>query len=85
MGTAKVLARQIVDLLDVRHGRDVFVPECKGGPTWGGGHRRLDAWAMRRSYTKPCVWGYEIKISRSDFFADEKWPGYLPFCNQFYF
>jgi len=40
---------------------------------------------MRRSWENPCVWGYEIKVSRSDFLADNKWRGYLPLCNEFYF
>jgi hypothetical protein len=29
--------------------------------------------------------GYEIKVSRGDFLQDEKWQGYLPYCNKFYF
>ena len=27
----------------------------------------------------------EIKISAADFQADNKWPEYIPFCDQFYF
>jgi hypothetical protein len=30
------------------------------------------------------TWGYEIKTRRQDWLHDEKWRGYLPFCNAFY-
>ena len=79
------IAHQLLDLLAVKHGKDVFVPECKDGPTWGGEHLRLDAWAMARSWTRPLTWGYEIKITRRDFMQDKKWQSYLGFCSEFYF
>lgn len=80
-------ARQIVDLLRDRHKEDVFVEECKDGPTnvGTGRHMRLDGWAMKKSWSTPNVWGYEVKVSRSDFTRDEKWRGYLPMCNSLYF
>jgi hypothetical protein len=78
-------ADNILNLLRQKHREDVFVPECKGGPTWGTGHSRLDAWAMKKSWAHPLVWGYEIKVSRSDFLGDQKWHSYLPYCNEFYF
>jgi hypothetical protein len=78
-------ARDIVGLLETRHSKDVFVSECKDGPTWTAQHLRLDAWAMRKSWTKPWTYGYEIKVRRSDFLADDKWPGYLELCNYFLF
>jgi len=77
-------AAQIADLLALRHSRDVFVLECKSGATWGGTHFRLDAWAMRRSYARPCTWGYEIKVTRRDFLGDGKIATYLPYCNELY-
>lgn len=40
---------------------------------------------MNRSWAHPVATGYEIKVSRSDFLHDNKWPAYLPLCNQFYF
>jgi hypothetical protein len=84
-----VNARSIVRLLARRHSKDVFIPECKDGPTWGltgdDGHLRLDAWAMKRSWANPATYGYEVKVSRSDFLQDDKWPGYLPLCSDFYF
>lgn len=78
-------AKHILGLLAVRHKDDVFVPECKDGPTQATNHVRMDAWAMARSWAHPNAIGYEIKVSRSDFLGDNKWPAYLPLCNQFYF
>jgi hypothetical protein len=75
----------IIDLLAIKHSEDVFVPECKDGPTHYTGHLRMDAWVMKKSWAKPLVTVYEIKVSRSDFMGDEKWRYYLPFCNEFYF
>jgi len=40
---------------------------------------------MKKSWNRPCAWGYEVKVDRSDFINDNKWPQYLPYCNQFYF
>lgn len=40
---------------------------------------------MAKSWANPCVTAYEIKVSRADFIGDNKWPAYLPLCNQFYF
>ena len=78
-------AETILNLLSIRHSKDVFVSECKDGPTWGTTHSRMDAIAILRSWTNPTIFGYEIKISRSDFLQDKKWPNYLPYCNEFYF
>lgn len=79
-----ITAQQIVRLLATRHSEDVFVPECKDGPS-GTGYVRLDGWAMKRSWANPAVMGYEIKVSRQDFQGDDKWPAYLPLCNMFSF
>ncbi len=78
-------AEEIVGLLGDRHGQDVFVAECKNGPTWGTQYMRLDAWAMEKSWSPWRTIGYEIKVSRSDFMADQKWMGYLPVCHEFFF
>jgi hypothetical protein len=80
-------ADQVTNLLvGARHKEDFCVSECKVGQSWGKNVcRRFDLWVMRRSYTKPCYFGYEIKVSRADFMQDEKWQEYLPYCNQFSF
>ena len=85
MATTKLTADDLLALLAVKHSKDVFVPECKGGGTWNSHYIRMDAWAMARSWAKPLVRGYEIKVSRSDFLGDDKWQNYLPLCDQFYF
>jgi len=85
MSKAKIRAADVLKLLEQRHADDVFVAECKNGPSENTSHLRLDAWVMKRSWVKPCVRGYEIKVSRSDFLGDDKWRGYLPLCNEFYF
>lgn len=77
-------SQQIVSLLKQRHSDDVFVPECKNGPSAGMEHLRMDAWAMAKSWTRPMTWGYEIKVSRADFLADQKMSEYMRYCSQFY-
>jgi len=78
---------QLSELLRAKHSEDVFVPRCKNGPTTTGGSRLriLDAWAMNRSWSRMTWYGYEIKVSRSDFLRDEKWTDYLALCNVLYF
>jgi len=91
-----ITEQQIIDVLASKHTRDLFVPHCKIGPSWGFSERCvcgrayrssgfiLDAWVMPFSWTRPII-GYEVKISRSDFLRDRKWMGYLNYCNLFYF
>lgn len=81
----KFAAKDVLALLAKKHEADVFVPECKDGPSWGGNHFRLDAWTMNRSWTSAKVTGYEIKVNRSDFVQDNKWQAYLACCNELYF
>ncbi|KKK53969.1 hypothetical protein LCGC14_3089430, partial [marine sediment metagenome] len=78
-------AGEVVRLLTKKHSADLFVSECKTGATYTGTGMRMDAWAMKRTYSPPTTIGYEIKVSRSDFIADDKWPEYLTGCHQFYF
>lgn len=77
----KITAGRVMDLLAVRHSDDVFVAECTAKPK----SFRMDAWAMRTSYSRPAIWGYEVKVSRRDFVQDNKWSEYLDHCNEFYF
>ena len=82
---ADLTAKDILRLIESRHSGDLVVAECKDGPTHYARHRRLDAWVMRKSWSKPALYGYEIKVSRQDFLKDDKWPDYLPMCNELYF
>lgn len=82
----KLTAAVVLGLLQIRHSEDVCVSECKTGPTQGARNAlRMDLWVMPRSWSKPWISAYEIKVTRSDFLSDDKWPGYLPYCNQFSF
>lgn len=78
-------SQHIMEVLASQHTKDVFVSECKDGPSWFGGHSRMDAWVMNRSWSRLCFTGYEVKVSRADFKQDEKWHSYLGSCNQLYF
>lgn len=81
-----ITADQIKGLLETKHYKDVFFTECKNGATWSATHLlKLDAWAMKKSYSPLATIGYEIKVDRSDFENDQKWVDYLPLCHQFYF
>jgi len=77
-------ARQITRLLRNKHREDVFVSQCKDGPT-GYGLAQIDAWVMKKSWAHPLMIGYEIKINRQDFLRDNKWPNYLEMCNELVF
>jgi hypothetical protein len=85
MKEVKITASKIAGLLAVKHREDVFIPECKNGPTHTANHLRMDAWVMKKSWVSPLTTGYEIKVSRSDFLNDHKWQRYLDYCNEFYF
>lgn len=76
---------KILNLLLQKHSKDLCVPECKTGSSWlMPTFQKLDLWVMKKSWTKPWTTGYEIKVSRSDFLKDSKWPGYLAYCSDFY-
>lgn len=78
------LAIEIERLLKQKHHKDVFVPQCKDGPTTSG-TAIMDAWVMAKSWAHPLVTVYEIKVDRNDFLRDNKWHSYLAYCNCFYF
>lgn len=77
-------AADILSALARRHHEDIFVSECKDGPTHTNDHLRLDAWAMNRSWKHLTFTGYEVKVSRSDFLRDQKLMLYLPLCHMLY-
>lgn len=81
-----VKADEIKRALAKRHTDDVFLTEVKTGATWGSNELlKFDAFAIKKSWAKPRLTGYEVKVSRSDFLKDEKWPGYLQHCHCFSF
>lgn len=84
----KIRAHHIKKGLADKHADEFFMTEVKNGPTWSarkGELLRLDGLAIKKSWTKPCITGYEVKVSRNDFLNDEKWPAYMEYCHRFYF
>ena len=94
--TKTVTAAQILAHLEKKHTQkpcsdihhpslqDAFYAEVKSGRTRPG-YLRFDAVAIKKSWSKPLITGYEIKVSRFDFLRDKKWPGYQAYCHEFYF
>jgi len=81
-----ITAKTISNAIARKHSNDLVVPECKTGPTWFNNElRKLDVWILRRSWVRFGTVGYEIKITRSDFLRDKKWPEYLQYCHEFFF
>lgn len=78
-----VTAYDIKKALSIRHSADFFTTECMSGPA-GRGTFRFDAVAITKSWTKPTFIGYEVKVSRSDFKADNKFYAYLPYFHELY-
>lgn len=81
-------AKKLESLLAEKHKDDIFISQCKNGPTQiqgSGDLLILDGWAMKKSWASPVTIGYEIKVTRNDFLRDQKWMRYLEFCNEFYF
>jgi len=71
---SKVKASDVMRALEQKHTQkinpDQFFAEVSCG---SGGSQRLDAVAIKPSWTKPQITGYEIKVSRRDFMhANEK-------------
>ena len=84
MGTEKVRAKDVLAGIQTRHTEDIFVPECNLGSAFAG-CKRIDAWAMKRTWKPVTTVGYEIKVSRGDFLNDDKWPVYLDYCHELWF
>ena len=78
------MSLSIIERLALRHSDAVFVAECKTGSSWAG-CRRLDAWAMPKTWSPLTIIGYEVKTARGDFLRDHKWQEYLPVCHELYF
>lgn len=79
-----VTAFEIKKALGKKHRKEFFITECKNGPSVTG-FLQFDAVAIYKSWTKPQIRGYEIKINRSDFLSDNKYSLYLPYFHEFYF
>ncbi|MEN1969000.1 MmcB family DNA repair protein [Lentibacillus sp. N15] len=81
----KVKAHEIKHALAKKHERtqDFFLTEVKNGPTHISKELYImDGMAIKKSWVNPMITGYEIKVSRSDFLADEKWGAYKNYCHR---
>lgn len=90
MGKNKIRAVDIKLALSELHSNrsTYFLTECKTCSTYFPDPQGLlifDGLAITKSYTKPNIIGYEIKVARNDFTRDNKWHLYLQYCNEFYF
>lgn len=88
MKCLKVRADLILHALSKRHHEDTWLTEVKTGSTMhtpAGELGRFDGLAVKKSWSKPCITGYEVKVDRQDFLRDEKWPMYRALCHRFYF
>lgn len=80
-------AQEVLDALEAKFGaKHLTFREVKNGPSWGlaCGLRRLDFLAIARTWSPITITACEVKVSRSDFTGDQKWPAYLKLCNRFY-
>lgn len=85
-----IRADELKHAISKRHTDDLFLTEVKTGATSAQGWTsnellKFDALAIQKSWAKPCITGYEVKVARGDFLKDQKWPGYLPYCHKFSF
>ena len=86
--TTKVTSTEIKIALSQWKQDDFFLTEVKNGSTYfppAQGLLIFDGVGIRKSYSKPCITMYEIKVSRGDFLQDNKWNLYRQYCNEFYF
>lgn len=70
-----------------RHTNDLFYTHVKDGPTQErdrGELRVIDGLALRKSWARPLVTGYEVKCTRTDWLRDDKWHDYRRFSHEFY-
>lgn len=77
-------AGELLAALKLRHSSDLFIPECKDGPTQTSSHRRLDAWVLVKTWSPVTTIGYEIKVSRSDWIRDQKIDHYMMLVHRFF-
>lgn len=84
MAKEKIRADEIKYALSKRHGEDFFLTEVKTGPSTMQKTLRIDALAIKKSWTQPCFTGYEVKVDRQDFLRDLKYLGYREYCHRLF-
>lgn len=85
----KVREDHILKVLAAKHKeKDSFFTHVKNGPSQtvrGGELAIIDAVAIAKSWTRPVIRGYEVKVERSDFLRDTKFHKYFDMCHEFSF
>jgi hypothetical protein len=83
---SKITSYDVKKALQIHCYKDFFITEVKSGPTQIDQYelKILDAMSIAKSWVHPCVKGFEVKVSRSDFLRDPKWYTYFPLVNEFY-
>lgn len=80
----KVKAHEITYALSKRNCDELFLTEVKTGPSTMRETLRFDAIHIKKSWTRPCITGYEVKVSRNDFLHDDKYIHYKNYCHRLY-
>ncbi|MDR1831590.1 MAG: MmcB family DNA repair protein [Fusobacteriaceae bacterium] len=70
-------------LANMHYKTDIFAAQVRTNGI-NGKYRIFDGISIAKSWVSPCVKGYEIKTSRSDFQADNKYFEYLEFSDELY-
>jgi len=80
----KATEKELTFALKERHRKrgDYFGSQIKMG---SAGNKILDGLAIPITWSPRTIIGYEIKVTRSDFLSDQKYPHYMETCNLFYF
>jgi len=84
----KVTDYDIKEALANKHYQEFFMTEVKNGPTYNPQAQGLlifDAMAIYKSWSRPRIVIYEVKVSRGDFLQDGKWHLYKQYCHEFNF
>jgi len=85
----KVREADILKALSKKHDQnDAFFTHVKNGRTQAaqtGELAIIDAVAIAKSWARPVIRGYEVKVERSDFLRDIKWHKYFDMCHEFSF
>lgn len=87
-GADKVAALDVKKALADYHAKEFFMTECKNGSTYfpqAQGLLMFDGIAISKSWTRPRIRIYEVKVSRGDFRQDGKWHLYKQYCHEFCF
>jgi len=79
---SKTTENSVTKALKKRYSDHIFASQVKLG---SAGSKIIDAVAIKKTWSPITAIGFEIKVSRSDFVNDNKYPEYMKACTNFYF